>query len=129
MKSLVEEMAGDTLLGIDFGGRELSGGQWQQIALLRGYYKPSELLVMDEPTSSLDPLKELELQKRLLHILTGKTGVIVTHRLSTAVLADRIIVMNNGRVEECGTKEELLKKKGVFRRMWDAQLSLFEERL
>lgn len=104
----------NTLFGKEFGGTELSGGQWQRIAIARGFYKDAELIVLDEPASAIDPLREKEIYEEFRRGLKGRTGIIVTHRLGAVNLADKIVVLKQGRVAECGTKRELLAKKGSF---------------
>lgn len=115
------------ILGKEYGGRELSGGQWQQIALLRGYYKEAEIVYLDEPTSAIDPLREQKLYESFAQLLQEKSGVIITHRLGAVLLADRIIVLANGKITEEGTKKELMDLKGQFYTMWKAQEELFEK--
>ena len=104
----------NTLFGKEFGGTELSGGQWQRLAIARGFYKDAELIVLDEPASAIDPLREKEIYEEFRRGLKGRTGIIVTHRLGAVNLADKIVVLKQGRVAECGTKRELLAKKGSF---------------
>ena len=104
----------NTLFGKEFGGTELSGGQWQRIAIARGFYKDAELIVLDEPASAIDPLREKEINEEFRRGLKGRTGIIVTHRLGAVNLADKIVVLKQGRVAECGTKRELLAKRGSF---------------
>lgn len=105
----------------EFGGMELSGGLWQQVAIARGRYRDHEIIVLDEPTAALDPVTESAVYHRFLEMVKGKTAFIVSHRLGSARLADRILVMQEGRLEEDGTHEELLRKNGLYRKMWDAQ--------
>ena len=109
------------MLSREFGGVELSGGLWQQVAIARGRYREHEIIVLDEPTAALDALTESAVYHRFLEMARGRTAVIVSHRLGSARLADRILVMQGGRLAEEGTHEELLEKKGLYREMWEAQ--------
>ncbi len=114
-----------TPLGKQFGGRELSGGQWQQLSCARGFYKQGELLVLDEPTSAIDPLKEKKLIDSFRSELRGKTGIIITHRLGAVSLADSVLVLNHGRAAQYGTPHELLQEEGIFRALWKSQTEAY----
>lgn len=111
----------DTLLSRQFGGAELSGGQWQRIAIARGLYKDSRFLVMDEPTAAIDPMREHFLYNVFLEAAEGKTAVIVTHRLGLARQCDRIAFLKNGRLEALGTHDELLRDCPEYAAQWNAQ--------
>lgn len=111
----------DTMLSRQFGGKELSGGQWQRIAIARGIYRDRGILFLDEPTAAIDPLEESELYRRFESMCRGKTAVIVTHRMGCARIADRIVVMREGTIAEAGTHRELYDQGGCYRRYWDAQ--------
>lgn len=117
----------DTMLGKEFGGQDLSGGQWQQLACARGFYKDSDFVVLDEATSAIDPLKEKAMYDSFRRGLDGRTGIIVTHRLGAVSLADRIVVLNHGRIVQDGTHRELLNEEGVYLQLWDAQTRAFED--
>ena len=111
----------EMVLGREFGGEELSGGQWQRIALARCYYRDREIVFVDEPTSAIDPLEELNIYQKLLELTKDKTVVVVTHRLGVAKNADKILVLEDGKLVETGTFEELQKMNGVFAKMWEEQ--------
>ena len=111
----------NTMLGRDFAGTELSGGQWQRVAIARGLYRPYDFIVLDEPTSAIDPLEETRLYEEFIDICEGKTAIIVTHRLGSAKIADCIIVMKHGMIVEHGTHAELMKQNGEYKRMYDLQ--------
>ena len=111
----------DTILSREFGGTELSGGQWQKIAIMRGMYRDREVMVLDEPTSAIDPLEETRLYQKFAEMAEGRTAFIVTHRIGLTKIADRIMVMDRGRLVQTGTYEELEKEEGMFREMLQAQ--------
>lgn len=104
-------------------GVELSGGEWQKIALARAYMKDAQLLILDEPTAALDARAEYEVFQRFADLTKGKTAVLISHRFSTVRMADRILVLNNGELEEIGSHEELLQKNGRY-----AELFLLQAR-
>jgi len=95
-------------------GKDLSGGQWQKIAIARAYMKDAEVLVLDEPTSALDARAETEAFDRFIKLTQGKTAVIISHRFSTVRIADRILVLKNGKVHEIGSHEELLAQPKLY---------------
>ncbi len=112
----------EQVLGKRFqGGVDLSGGQWQKIALGRAYMKEAELLILDEPTSALDARAEHEVFERFSALLQNKTAVLISHRFSTVRMADRILVLKDGRVLELGTHPELLELGGKYAELFDLQ--------
>ncbi len=114
----------DTMLGGWFEeGHELSGGQWQKIALARAFMRDSEVLVLDEPTASLDAEAEHELFVRLQQLAAHRTAILISHRFSTVRRADRIAVLQEGRVEELGTHDELLAHNGRYAHLFRLQAS------
>lgn len=115
----------NTVLSREFDGVDLSGGQWQRIAIARGLYRHHHLIVLDEPTAAIDPIEESRLYKKFAEISKDETAVIVTHRLGLAQIADRIIVLENGKVVEVGTHQELLEIKGHYARMYESQASWY----
>lgn len=94
----------ETMLAREFDGIDLSGGEWQRICLARGLYRQSELIIPDEPTSAMDPIEESRLYQKFSEISAGKIAVMVTHRLGSAKIADRIVVMEKGRIAAIGTQ-------------------------
>src|SRR5439155_6339004 len=100
-----------TMLGRWFhGGHELSGGQWQKIALARAVMRDAEILVLDEPTSSLDAGTEYEIFRHFQELTDGKMAILISHRFSTVRMADRIVVIQGGRIAEIGTHQELRRR-------------------
>ena len=120
------KLSENAMLGKEFGGAELSGGEWQKLAIARGFYKDAQFVVLDEPTSAIDPLKERALLEEFRRGLRGRTGLIVTHRLAAVNIADKIVVLKEGRVLEYGTKQELLARQGAFYTYWNSQAEAFE---
>jgi ABC-type bacteriocin/lantibiotic exporter with double-glycine peptidase domain len=116
----------DETMGREFGGRELSGGQWQKLAIARGLFKNSELIVLDEPTSALDPLIETEILTKFVEAAKNKTAVIISHRVGLCKLADMIIVMKDGRVAETGTHGQLLAVGGEYAGLYNAQAKWYK---
>lgn len=113
----------DTLLGRWFEhGTELSGGEWQRIALARAYFRQAQILVLDEPTSSMDSWSENEWLTRFKRLAEGQTTLIITHRFTTAMQADVIHVMDKGEIIESGAHEELLAQDGRYAQSWKAQM-------
>ncbi|GIP39105.1 multidrug ABC transporter permease [Paenibacillus sp. J31TS4] len=111
----------ETMLSREFDGVDLSGGQWQRVAIARGFYRAHELVVLDEPTAAIDPVEETRLYRQFAEIARGKTSIIVTHRLGSARIADRIVVVEEGRLAAIGTHEELLQAGGKYAEMYRAQ--------
>ena len=111
----------DTMLSREFGGTDISGGQWQRVAIARGLFRPHEILVLDEPTAAIDPLEEQRIYNQFVELSRGKTAIIVTHRLGSARLADRIAVMDGGLVAATGTHEELMATCVLYADMFHAQ--------
>jgi ATP-binding cassette subfamily B protein len=112
----------DTMLGKWFGGEELSVGQWQRLALARAFLRDAPLIILDEPTSAMDSWAENDWLARVGEHVVGRTLVMITHRFTTAMLADRIYVMQNSRIVEQGTHGELLALDGVYAASWHEQM-------
>jgi ATP-binding cassette subfamily B protein len=111
----------DTYLGRQFGETELSGGQWQRLALARAFFRQADLLVLDEPTAALDPLAELALFERFAELVAGRTALMISHRLGVARLADRVLVLQGGMIVEEGHHDALVARGGVYAALFAAQ--------
>lgn len=110
------------MLGRRFAeGVDLSGGEWQKIALARAYMRNASIVILDEPTASLDARAEYEVFKRFAELTSGKTAVIISHRFSTVRMADRILVLRQGEMLEIGSHEELLENKGLYYELFSLQ--------
>ncbi len=110
------------------GGRDLSGGQWQRIALARAFFRNAPLVILDEPSSALDPRAEYDLFADLRTVLAGRTALFISHRFSTVRTADRIYVLADGRVTEHGTHAELMAAAGTYAELFALQASAYLER-
>ncbi len=105
---------------------DLSGGQWQRLAIARALYNPAAVQILDEPTAALDPVAESGIYELFGKISAGKTTIFITHRLGAARLADEIIVVDGGKVAEKGNHEKLLSQKGIYASMYEAQRSWYQ---
>ncbi|NIM49812.1 MAG: ATP-binding cassette domain-containing protein [Gemmatimonadales bacterium] len=122
--SVAQRLAGgfDQQLGRRFdGGVELSGGEWQKIALGRAYMREAQVLILDEPTASLDARAEYEVFLRFTELTRGRIAVLISHRFSTVRMADRILVLQDGSLLEHGTHEELLTRRGLYAELFNLQ--------
>ncbi|NLK74753.1 MAG: ABC transporter ATP-binding protein [Clostridiales bacterium] len=118
----------DTLLGRDFdGGVDISGGQWQRIAISRAFMGNKPILLLDEPTSQLDPLAEANLYQEFADMVENKTAIFITHRLGSTMITDRIFVISEGKIKESGTHEELMRAEGIYSKMFNAQKQWYKK--
>jgi ATP-binding cassette subfamily B protein len=116
----------DQMLGRRFeGGVELSGGEWQKIALARAYLRDAQLLILDEPTAALDARSELEVFERFAELTEGKMALLISHRFSTVRMADRIVVLEGGRLIEEGNHQQLMAHAGVYAGMFEMQAASY----
>jgi ATP-binding cassette subfamily B protein len=120
----IERLPGgfEALLGKWFGGAELSGGEWQRIALARAFFRQASLVILDEPTSSMDSWAEQDWLGRFRTLTAGRTALMITHRFTTAMYADIIHVLDKGRVIESGTHAELVALGGAYATSWASQM-------
>lgn len=131
-KSLADQVIGrlpqgfDQLLGRRFeGGLDLSGGEWQKMALARAYLRDAQILVLDEPTASLDARSEYEVFQRFAELTEGKMALLISHRFSTVKMADRILVLEDGRIAEQGSHQSLIALGGRYAGMFELQASSY----
>ncbi|MCR0570813.1 ABC transporter ATP-binding protein/permease [[Clostridium] innocuum] len=117
-----------SLLFTDYAnGVNVSGGEAQKLAIARALYKDAPFVILDEPTAALDPLSEAEIYEHFDMLVQGKTTLYISHRMSSCKFCDRIIVMEQGKVEEEGTHDTLLKENGVYAQLWNAQAEYYSE--
>jgi len=131
-KSMADEVVGklpsglDQMLGRRFdGGVDLSGGEWQKIALARAYLRDAQVLILDEPTSALDARSEYEVFQRFAELTTGKMALFISHRFSTVRMADRIVVLEKGRIAEEGDHDALTQLGGRYAEMFELQAASY----
>ncbi|HNH49513.1 MAG TPA: ABC transporter ATP-binding protein, partial [Myxococcota bacterium] len=111
----------ETPLGRAFGGDDLSGGQWQRVALARAFMRKSRILVLDEPTAAMDAEAEHEIFQRFRDLKKDRTAILITHRFGTVRMADRIVVIDGGRIAEEGSHDQLMARGGLYAKMFSLQ--------
>ena len=115
------------LLGkIEDEGRDLSGGQWQLLAVARAILDERAVYVLDEPTAAIDPIREARLYQLFQKMMGSRFAILVTHRLGAAKMADEIIVLKDGRIQERGSHDELMAQNGIYQSMYDTQRKWYE---
>jgi ATP-binding cassette subfamily B protein len=120
----------DSLLGKWFvGGVELSTGEWQRVALARAFLRRAPIIILDEPTSALDPWAEADWLERFRRLAAGRTAIIITHRFTTAMHADVIHVLEEGRIVESGGHYQLLERDGRYAELWTKQTTAAADNL
>jgi ATP-binding cassette subfamily B protein len=119
----------DTVLGkaYDEHGQDLSTGQWQKLAIARAYFRDAGVLVLDEPTAALDARAEVEVYRQFRDMAQGKSLLLISHRLGSARLADRIVVLDGGRIAEEGRHLDLMGGNGLYARMYLIQAGWYHE--
>ncbi len=118
----------DTYLTKDFdknGIGGLSGGQWQKIAIARGFFNDAPIIIFDEPASNLDPIAEYEMYQKFIALSEEKTTILISHRLSSAKMSDKIILLDQGTIAECGSHEELMKCKKQYAHLYELQANQY----
>lgn len=124
----MKDMSLDQVLGRKFdGGKELSGGEWQKVALSRAFFSNAPILILDEPTASIDAKAEYELFQDFLQLTQGKTVFYITHRLASVKFADKILVLKSGKIHSFGTHHELMNRDDYYRELYVMQLSMYVE--
>lgn len=124
----MKDMSLDQVLGRKFdGGKELSGGEWQKVALSRAFFSNAPILILDEPTASIDAKAEYELFQDFLQLTQGKTVFYITHRLASVKFADKILVLKSGEIYSFGTHNELMNKDEYYRELYKMQSSMYAE--
>jgi ATP-binding cassette subfamily B protein len=117
-----------TMLSREFDGVDLSGGQWQRIAIARGLYRVHNTIVLDEPTAAIDPIEESRIYKKFTDISKDKTAIIVTHRLGSAKIADRVVVMDKGKIVDIGSHDELMMECDLYKKMFTSQAEWYSDK-
>jgi ATP-binding cassette subfamily B protein len=115
----------ETLLGKEFGGVDLSGGEWQKLALSRAFMRDADLLILDEPTSALDAPTEQALFRQFLQLAADRTTILISHRFSTVAMADRIVLLEAGAIIEEGTHSALMARGGRYAELFELQASRY----
>jgi ATP-binding cassette subfamily B protein len=116
----------NTVIGRLFDdSRELSWGEWQKIALARALYRDSDILILDEPSSALDARSEYELFTRFKEIAAGRTTILISHQFSNVSIADRIALLENGKITELGSHTELMTLRGKYSELYSLQKSRY----
>lgn len=124
----IKDMSLDQVLGRKFdGGKELSGGEWQKVALSRAFFSNAPILILDEPTASIDAKAEYELFQDFLQLTQGKTVFYITHRLASVKFADKILVLKSGKIHSFGTHNELMNTDEYYRKLYKMQSSMYAE--
>ncbi|MDO4754295.1 MAG: ABC transporter ATP-binding protein, partial [Bacillota bacterium] len=135
VRELLKTVAMDEFIGQEdrFLGKmmedslELSGGQWQKLAIARALYRSDAYILFDEPFSAVDPVSESELYRQLVSLMEERGCLLISHRLGSARLTDRIIVLSEGRIVEEGSHEALIQRKGLYSRMYEEQSKWYRE--
>lgn len=111
----------ETILSREFDGVDLSIGQWQRVAIARGLHRKSNMIFLDEPTASIDPIEETEMLKQFMNISKELTTIIITHRMGSAKFADKICVLDQGHIVEMGTHSDLMERNGIYKALYQTQ--------
>lgn len=126
LKSLDQGLKTPFYKNHDDNGIDVSGGEAQKIALARALYKDSPFMILDEPTAALDPVAEFEIYSRFNFFTQNKGAIYISHRLSSCVFCDRVLVFEDGRIVQTGAHSFLLKADGLYRKLWNAQAQYYK---
>jgi len=118
----------ETMLSRDFDGVDLSGGEWQRVAIARGLYRVHDTILLDEPTAAIDPLEESRIYRQFINISKNKTSIIITHRLGSTQIVDRVLVMDKGKIVGDGTHASLMTDCALYRNMYNSQAEWYLEK-
>lgn len=123
-----EDIYNKSLLSLDIGNRNLSGGQWQKLALARMIYRDKNFVVLDEPTSMIDPIYERDFFDTIKEIIKNKTAIIITHKLQSIKFVDKVILMEDGKINDIDTHYNLLEKSDLYRNLWNARVEVYNSK-
>lgn len=107
------------------GGEELSIGEWQKIALARAFLRDAQIVILDEPTSAMDARAEFELFQRFHELTKGRSAILISHRLSSVKMVDRVYVLDEGRILESGHHDELVERNGTYAKLFELQAQYY----
>ncbi|MFA6661406.1 MAG: ABC transporter ATP-binding protein [Bacilli bacterium] len=126
LANFTKDIGLDMILSKEYGGIELSGGEWQRLALARAIFKKGNIYILDEPNSAIDPIEETKFYKKIDNICKNDTCIFVTHRLGSVLFSDLVVFFEDGEVKEIGTHSDLVDAKGAYAKFWNSQKSQYK---